>query len=145
MLNERKRKAVELLFEDTEAEVAKKLKIGLETLAHWIEELEFREALNLHMKGYQRTTARMLTLLYLECCRELREIVHDKDDKSRYKVAVDILKAGGVLKDGPLYGDDSDPIGDLIESLSTDDDDKEHEKAEDFYIEGRSGEDAETR
>ena len=46
MLSEKKKRAVELLFEDTEGEVAKKLKVSLETLAHWIEELEFREALN---------------------------------------------------------------------------------------------------
>ena len=135
MLSEKKRKAVEMLFEDTEAEVARKLKINLETLTQWVEELEFRQAVGLHMKGYQRATGRMLSVLYWLCCRELKAMVQDKEDKSRYKVAVDLLKAGGVLKEGALYGDDSDPIGDLIESLSKESD-EENEKAEDFYIEG---------
>ena len=102
MLTEKKRRAVELLFEHTEGEVAKKLKIGLETLVQWIEELEFREALNGHMKGYQRSTTRLLSRLYLECCRELNVIIHDRDDKSRHKVALDLLKAGGILREGPL-------------------------------------------
>ena len=102
MLTEKKRRAVELLFEDTEAEVAKKLKISLETLVQWIEELEFREALNGHMKGYQRSTTRLLSRLYLECCRELNAIIHDKEDKTRHRVALDLLKAGGLLREGPL-------------------------------------------
>ena len=102
MLTEKKRRAVELLFEDTEAEVAKKLKISLETLVQWIEELEFREALNGQIKGYQRSTTRLLSRLYLECCRELSVIIHDKEDKNRHRVAVDLLKAGGILREGPL-------------------------------------------
>lgn len=128
VLSDKKRKAVELLFESTEGEVAKKLKVSLETLAHWIEEMEFREALNFQMKGYQRTTTRMLSLLYLEACQELRGIIHDRDDKNRHRVAVDVLKAGGVLKDGTLEEVDYDPIGALIESLSEEEDGKEEER-----------------
>ena len=102
MLSEKKRRAVELLFEDTEGEVAKKLKVSLETLVQWIEELEFREALNGQMKGHKRSTTRMLSLLYMECIRELGRIIHDKEDKTRHKVALDLLKAGGLLREGPL-------------------------------------------
>ena len=133
MLSEKKRRAVDLLFEHTEGEVAKKLKVSLETLAQWIEEMEFREALNFQMKGYQRTTSRMLALLYLECCRELRAIIHDKEDKNRHRVAVDLLKAGGVLKEGELSEVGYDPIEALIESLSEEDgkpEKKEWQKAE---------------
>ena len=138
MLSEKKRHAVELLFEETEGEVAKKLKVSLETLVHWIEELEFRDAINGQMKGYQRSTTRMLSLLYLECCRELGRIIHDKEDKTRHKVALDLLKAGGILREGPLIEGDDDPVADMLRRMEEEDEVKEMRDEED-------GEDAETR
>ena len=131
MLSEKKRRAVDLLFEDTEGEVAKKLRVSLETLVHWIEELEFRDAINGQMKGYQRSTTRLLSLLYLECCRELGRIIHDKEDKNRHKVALDLLKAGGILREGPLVEGDDDPIGDLVRRLEEEDEVEEMREEED--------------
>jgi hypothetical protein len=116
MLTEKKRRAVELLFECTEAEVARKLRISRRTLESWIGELEFRQAINGQINGNRRATVRMLSLLYLDSCRELSAIVHDKDDKTRHRVAVDILRASGLLKEGPEE-EDGDGIEELLARL----------------------------
>ena len=129
MLSEKKRRAVDLLFEQTEGEVAKKLKVSLETLVHWIEELEFREAVNGQMKGHKRSTTRMLSLLYMECCRELSRIIHDKEDKTRHKVALDLLKAGGIFGDGPLEErPEEESVDEIIARLTMESEQEERAK-----------------
>lgn len=129
MLSEKKRRAAELLFEDTETEVAKKVKVSLDTLVHWIEELEFREMLNGQMKGYQRATNRLLSRLYVECCRELNHIIHDREDKSRHKVALDLLKAGGILREGPLEErPEEESVDEIIARLSMEGEERERVK-----------------
>ena len=130
MLTEKKRRAVEMLFESTEGEVATRLRISRQTLEHWIEELEFRQSIYGTMKGYRRATARMLSLLYLDACRELSAIIHDKEDKTRHRVAVDILKASGMLREDPLESEDYDPIGDLVERLSQEDESESEEETD---------------
>ena len=131
MLTEKKRRAVELLFEHTEGEVAKRLKTSLDTLVSWIEELEFREAVNGHMKGYQRSTTRLLSRLYLECCRELSVIIHDKEDKNRHRVALDLLKAGGILREGPLEErPEEESVDEIIARLHMEGEQEERAKKE---------------
>ena len=106
MLTEKKRRAVELLFEGTEAEAAVKLRISRQTLEEWLEEREFRQAIRRYSAANRRATSRMLSSLYLEACRELNVVIHEREDRNRHRAMVDILKAGGLLKEGPVEEDE---------------------------------------
>ena len=98
MLNDKKRKAVELLFEFTEAEVASKLRINRKMLREWMNELEFQQAIGEEIRANRQTSVRRLSRLYLDACKEINEIIHEKEDKNRHRVIVDILKVSGLLK-----------------------------------------------
>ena len=98
MLNDKKQKAVELLFEYTEAEVASKLRINRKMLREWMNELEFQQAIGEEIRANRQASVRKLSRLYLDACREINEIIHEKEDKNRHKVIVDILKVSGLLK-----------------------------------------------
>ena len=98
MLNDKKQKAVELLFEFTEAEVAAKLKISRKMLREWMNELEFQQAIGEEIRANRQASVRKLSRLYLDACKEINEIIHEKEDKNRHRVIVDILKVSGLLK-----------------------------------------------
>ena len=98
MLSEKKQKAVELLFEFTEAEVAAKLKINRKMLREWMNELEFQQAIGEEIRANRQASVRKLSRLYLDACKEINEIIHEKEDKNRHRVIVDILKVSGLLK-----------------------------------------------
>ena len=98
MLGDKKQKAVELLFEFTEAEVAAKLKISRKMLREWMQELEFQQAIGEEIRANRQASVRKLSRLYLDACKEINEIIHEKEDKNRHRVIVDILKVSGLLK-----------------------------------------------
>jgi hypothetical protein len=114
MLTEKKRRAVELLFEGTEAEAAVKLRVSRQTLEEWMEEREFQQAVSRYARATRRATSRMLSSLYLEACRELNVVIHERDDRNRHKAMVDILKAGGLLKEGPVDEEEIDTIDEIL-------------------------------
>lgn len=126
MLGEKKRRAVELLFDHTEPEVAKKLRIGREELEEWFADMKFREAINTELRGYRRSSVRMLAKLYLNATMELGEIIRGKEDNGRYKIIVDILKASGVLKASRIEEEESDdPVAAILRKYSGDDEQEE--------------------
>ena len=121
MLAEKKRRAVELLFDFTEAEVAKKLRVGREVLEEWFEDVEFRQAINIELRGCRRSAVRVLAKLYLNATMELNEIIHEKEDRGRYRTIVDILKASGLLKGGVMEEEEEPSYVDrLLHRLSND-------------------------
>ena len=131
MLNDKKRRAVELLFEFTEAEVAAKLRINRQTLREWMNELEFQQAIGEEIRANRQTSVRRLSRLYLDACKEINEIIHEKEDKNRHRVIVDILKVSGLLKasteEDAAGGLDS--VQALVAQLA-DEDEEEEEDAE---------------
>jgi len=116
MLTSTQLKAVDLLFQVTDEEAARKLKIKQETLETWKSDPEVARAVREQLKSNRQAVARKLSRLYLDACRELGAALNAEDTKDKAKVAIEILKASGLFKDGPL--EDDDPIADLIEKLS---------------------------
>jgi len=127
MLSQKKRRAVELLFEGTEAEAAVKLRISRQMLEEWMEDREFQQAVSRHARATRRATSRMLSSLYLEACRELNVVIHERDDRYRHRAMVDILKAGGLLKDGPVEEEDEEPgyVDRLLDRLAEEQEEEE--------------------
>ena len=125
MLSNNQIRAIELLFEFTDAEVAAKLKIKRATLESWKQAPEFVQAVQDRLKENRQAAVRMLSRLYVDACREIDALIHSDDDKNKHKVIVDMLKASGLLKEWGL--EEGDPIGALIQRLSSDEDDVEDE------------------
>ena len=115
MLTSTQIKAVDLLFQVTDKEAARKLKIKKETLEAWMRDPEVAQAIRDEMKSNRQAAVRKLSRLYLDACRELEAALNAEDGKDKAKVAIEILKASGLFKDEM---EDDDPIGDLIERLS---------------------------
>ena len=131
MLSEKKRRAVELLFEGTEAEAAAKLRISRQTLEEWMEDREFQQAVSRYARANRRATSRMLSSLYLEACRELNVVIHEREDRNRHRAMVDILKAGGLLKDEPVDEDEEPGYVDrLLDRLAEEQEEEETGEAE---------------
>ena len=131
MLTEKKRRAVELLFEGTEAEAAVKLRISRQTLEEWMEDREFQQAVSRYARANRRATSRMLSSLYLEACRELNVVIHEREDRNRHRAMVDILKAGGLLKDEPVDEDEEPGYVDrLLDRLAEEQEEEETGEAE---------------
>jgi hypothetical protein len=116
MLSTNQIKAVELLFELPCGEIAAKLRIKPETLDAWMQDPEFKQALQDQIKENRQATVRILSRLYLDTCREISTLIHSDDDKNKPKVMLDLLKASGLLKEMGL--EQGDPIGALIQRLS---------------------------
>ena len=117
---------MELLFELPCEEIAAKLRIKPETLDAWMQDPEFREALQDRIKENRQATVRILSRLYLDTCREISALVHSDDDKNKPKVMLDLLKASGLLKEMGL--EQGDPIGALIQRLSQQQEDEAEEE-----------------
>ena len=123
MLTDRQNKAVAMLFELTDDEIARTLRIKRETLEAWKQEPAFVQAVCDRIRENRRTAVRILSQLYVKACRELAALI--EDDKNKPKVIVEILKASGIFKELGL--DEGDYIGNLLERLSEGDQEAESE------------------
>ncbi len=128
MLSTNQTKAVELLFELTGDEVAEKLRIKRETLEAWMQDPEFREALQETQRQNRQAVVRMLSRLYLDTCREISALIHSDDDKNKPKVMLDLLKASGLLKEIGIE-EEGDPIAAILAGLSDDNESEDEDQA----------------
>ena len=118
MLTSTQIRAVDLLFQVADEEAARKLKIKKDTLEAWKQDPEVAQAIRDQLKSNRQAAVRKLSRLYLDACRELEAALNAEDGKDKAKVAIEILKASGLFKDEI---EDDDPIGDLIERMSQED------------------------
>jgi len=116
MLTEAQTKAVDMLFQLTDEEAARKLKVRRATLEAWKQDPEFDHAIRDHMKESRRTAIRILSGLYVEACRELEAIIRSDDHKDKPRVIIEVLKASGLFKELGL--EDGDYVGNLLERLA---------------------------
>lgn len=117
MLTNTQLKAVKLLFEFSNEKVARRLRIKPETLEEWQRDPEFAQAVRGHLRGNQQAAARILSRLYLEACRELEALIKSGDEKSKYKVIMEvILKTSGLLKE--LGPEENGYVGNLLDKLA---------------------------
>ena len=123
MLSRTQSRAVELLFEYTDEEVAAKLRIKRETLESWKQNPEFVQAVQERLKENRQAAVRILSRVYLDACREIEALIRSDDDKNKHKVIVDILKASGLLKE--LGAEECDYVGSLLQRLADEPDEEE--------------------
>ena len=116
MLTETQTKAVEMLFELTDDEVARRLKIRQKTLEAWKQNPEFVQALRRRLIENRRAAARILSRLYVEASRELEALIHSDDDKNKPKAIIELLKVSGLFKELGL--EEEDDVGGLLERLA---------------------------
>jgi len=116
MLTETQTKAVEMLFELTDDEVARRLKIRQKTLEAWKRDPEFAQALRRQLIENRRAAARILSRLYVEASRELEALIHSDDDKNKPKAIIELLKVSGLFKELGL--EEEDDVGGLLERLA---------------------------
>ena len=116
MLTEAQTKAVAMLFEFSDKEIARKLKIKQEILDDWKRDPEFAQALRDRLKENRRTAARILSRLYVEASRELEALIRSNDDKNKPKAIIEILKVSGLFKELGL--EEGDYVGNLLEKLA---------------------------
>lgn len=126
MLTDSQNKSVKLLFQLTDAEVARKLKISQKTLETWKSDPEFSQAIKRQLVENRRSAVRMLSRLYTDACKELDTILKSDDHKDKPKVIIEILKASGLFKELGL--EDGDYVGNLLEGLA--DENEETERGE---------------
>lgn len=97
MLDNRKRKAIALLFQHIDDEVARKLKISRETLEGWKRDPEFAQALCEFVQENRLAAVRFISRRVVEAAQELEAMIKSSDEKVRHKVIIDLLKASGLL------------------------------------------------
>lgn len=120
MLTQVQARAVGLLFELTDEEIIRKLRIRRQTLEAWKRDPEFMEAVRLLLKDNRRTSVRLLSRLYLDACRELQAILRSDDHKDKPKLIIETLKASGLFKELGL--EEGDYVGNLLDRLNSEED-----------------------
>ncbi len=106
MLDPKQRRAVALLFQSTDEEVIRKLKINRETLDEWKRDPQFAQALCDFVRDNRLTAIRFISKRVVEAAQELEAMIKTADEKVRHKVIIDLLKASGLLAAEHSAGDD---------------------------------------
>lgn len=119
MLSKMQKKAVGLLFEKSDAEVAARLKIKQSELDAWKSDPEFVQALCDRLRENRRVASRILSRICVDACRELQALIGSDDDKNKPKAIIEVLKASGLFKD--MVGGDGDYVGNLLGRLADED------------------------
>lgn len=123
MLTKTQMKAVGMLFELTDEEIIRKLKIKREKLDSWKRDPEFAEALRNRLKENRRTAGRILSRLYVEASRELEALILSDDEKNKPKAIIEVLKVSGLFKELGL--EEGDSVENLLERLADESDETE--------------------
>lgn len=126
MLTERQAKAVGMLFELTDEEVARKLEIKRATMERWKRDPEFVRAIVDRIADNRQAAVRILSGLFTGICRELADLIRSDGDNARIKLLVDVLKAAGLFKEAVqavyMTAEEGDQIGKLLEKLADEED-----------------------
>lgn len=96
MLSWKQRRAVKLMFQKSDDEVAEEVGVKLKTVARWRRMPEFREALVAEEKLIRASAARIASDASLEAARNLHKIMAEGKDG---KLSLDILKASGAFEE----------------------------------------------
>jgi hypothetical protein len=99
MLSNRQRKAVRLLFEMPDDQVAEELGIQTRTLRRWKGQREFIEAVVGKGRESQESIRRIASNVVIHGATRLREALVMEDRKADLKVLCDLVKSTGVLAD----------------------------------------------
>lgn len=106
MLDPKQRRAVALLFQSTDEEVIRKLKINRQLLDEWKRDPQFAQALCDFVRDNRLTAIRFISKRVVEAAQELEAMIKTADEKVRHKVIIDLLKASGLLAAEHSAGED---------------------------------------
>jgi hypothetical protein len=95
MLTAKQKKAVRLMFQMTDDEVAREVGVTPETVALWRRRLEFAEALASEERAIRAAASRIAAGASLEAARRLRHTLEHGGDKA----LLDVLKASGAFQE----------------------------------------------
>jgi len=118
MLDKRKRRAAALLFEHTDDEAARMLKVGRRTLEAWKRDPEFAQALCDFVRENRLAAVRFISMRVVEASRELEAMIRSGDEKVRHKVIIDLLKASGLLAADHAEGGESEGFSAILRRIS---------------------------
>lgn len=114
MLDQKRRRAAALLFEFTDEEVIRKLRINRETFEEWKRDPEFARVLCDFVRENRLAAIRFISMRVVEAAQELKAMIEASDEKVRHKVIIDLLKASGLLSAEHSEGDEE---GDGFEAV----------------------------
>ena len=118
MLDQKQSKAVSLLFQCTDEEVIRKLKINRETLDEWKRDPQFAQALCDFVRDNRLTAIRFISKRVVEAAQELEAMIKNADEKVRHKVIIDLLKASGLLAAEHIVDDEADGFTAVLNRIS---------------------------
>jgi hypothetical protein len=120
MLTRRQRKAIKLMFQMTDAEVATSVEVRPETLAAWLREDDFREALAAESRSIKSAAARMTSDAALSAAKKLKETIETGKETKDSKLILDTLKASGAFA---VQDDDAgESLEGMVSRLAVEDD-----------------------
>lgn len=104
MLTKKQCKAVKLLFQKSEEEVASELGIKVETIEKWKMTRKFRRALVEEGRAIRAAAARITSEASLTAAKNLQRLLSDAKDG---KLALDTLKASGAFTEKEGSGEET--------------------------------------
>jgi hypothetical protein len=126
MLSKNQLRAVGLLFEMTDEEVARRLRISRDTLDQWKQSPEFVQALCERLKENRQMAGRILSQICVQACRQLQHLIESDDERNKPKAIIDVLKASGLFKE--LEVSEGDYVSSLLERFADDVEEAEREE-----------------
>lgn len=118
MLDQKQRKAVSLLFQCTDEEVIRKLRINREILDEWKRDPQFAQALCDFVRDNRLTAIRFISKRVVEAAQELEAMIKNADEKIRHKVIIDLLKASGLLAAEHVVDDEADGFTAMLNRIA---------------------------
>jgi len=114
MLSWRQRRAVKLLFQKPEEEVAAEVGVRPETIAAWRRQREFREALAAEERNVRSAATRIASDASLLAARNLHSLLSGEKDG---KLSLDTLKASGAFEERESE-DDGETLADIVREMA---------------------------
>lgn len=96
MLSAKQRKAIKLMFQKPEEEIAAELGVTAEVIAKWRLNPEFRKALAAEERAIRASASRLTSEASLMAAKNLHTLLADPKDA---KLALDTLKASGAFEE----------------------------------------------
>ncbi|MHB1000133.1 MAG: hypothetical protein ACYC27_12885 [Armatimonadota bacterium] len=123
MLTNTQNRAVNMMFDSTEEEVARQLRIRKETLDLWKDNPDFTRKLSMKQRENRESARRILSRICVDACRELESLIKSDDSKDKPKAIIEVLKASGIFKE--LGAEEVDGMSELLGRLADESEDIE--------------------
>jgi len=113
MLSESQCKAIRLMFDKPDEDVAAEIEVSPDTISEWKQDPEFRQALSLAERAIKSTTARLASAAVLIAAMNLKAALRDNKDN---KLALDTLKSSGAFE--LKLEDETQTLADVLREIA---------------------------